>query len=148
MDKPLRQAGVIPYRIAAGGKLQVLLVTSRDTGRWVIPKGYIDDGMTAPQAAQQEAWEEAGISGEIVPGDPLGFIPYLKTLNEGGARPATIEVYAMRVTRQASKWPEQKERRRKWFSPANAAGRVKEPDLAALLLRMADLFPVGSGAPA
>lgn len=141
----LRQAGVIPYRFAEG-RLQVLLVTSRDTGRWVIPKGYIDAGMTAQQAAAQEAFEEAGIHGEIASKIPLGFIPYIKVLNAGESRPATIEVYAMRVTAEKAKWRERKERKREWLSPEEAARRVREPALAMLLLRMVDLFPADGSA--
>ncbi len=140
MDALLRQAGVIPFRIV-GGTLEVLLVTSRDTGRWVIPKGYIDKGMTAAEAAAQEAREEAGVSGEITSKIPLGFIPYIKVVNAAESRPATIEVYAMRVTQEKAKWPERKERKREWLTPADAASRVNEPALATLLLRMDELFP-------
>jgi len=79
MGRMLTQAGAIPYRMA-DGKLEVLLVTSRETGRWVIPKGHIDDGMTPQTAASQEAWEEAGVTGEITAKMPLGFVPYFKKL--------------------------------------------------------------------
>ncbi len=140
MGAMLRQAGVIPFRIM-DGKLEVLLVTSRDTGRWVIPKGYVDKGMTPQKAAVQEALEEAGVSGEITSKIPLGFIPYIKVLNANESRPATIEVYAMRVTKEKSKWQERKERKREWLAPAEAASRVKEPALATLLLRMIEMFP-------
>ena len=146
MGALLRQAGVIPFRIV-GEKLEVLLVTSRDTGRWVIPKGYIDKGKTASEAAAQEAWEEAGISGEITSKIPLGFIPYIKVLSAGESRPATIEVYAMRVTKEKSKWQERKERKREWLDPVDAASRVREPALAVLLLRMEELFLDEDGIP-
>jgi 8-oxo-dGTP pyrophosphatase MutT (NUDIX family) len=139
MGKLLRQAGVIPYRIV-NGQLEVLLVTSRDTGRWVIPKGYIDKGLTAQQAAAQEAREEAGVSGEITSTIPLGFIPYLKILGDGEARAANIEVHTLLVQREEKKWLEHKERKRKWLSPEDAASRVREPALAALLLRMREIF--------
>lgn len=140
MGKLLRQAGVIPYRIV-DGQLEVLLVTSRDSGRWVIPKGYIDAGLNARQAAVQEAWEEAGVRGEITSTIPLGFIPYLKILGDGEARAASIEVHTLLVKREEKKWPEYKERERKWLTPEEAASRVREPALAALLRRMPEIFP-------
>ena len=135
----LTQAGAIPYRIAEG-KVEVLLVTSRDTGRWVIPKGHVEDGMTPQTAACQEAWEEAGVSGEITTSMPLGFVPYLKRLKNGDTCGASIAVYPLLVDKQKNKWQERGERTRAWFAIGEAAKLVNEPALTALLLRLEEIL--------
>ena len=135
----LTQAGAIPYRVAAG-QVEVLLVTSRDTGRWVIPKGYIDKGMTPQTAASQEAWEEAGVTGEITTSMPLGFVPYLKRLRNGDTCGASIAVYPLLVEKLKTKWQERGVRTRTWFPVREAAGLVGEPALAALLLRLEEIL--------
>lgn len=139
MGKMLTQAGAIPYRIV-DGKLEVLLVTSRDTGRWVIPKGNVDDGMTPQSAACQEAWEEAGVTGEIAGKFPLGFVPYFKKLKDGSVCAASIAVYPLLVDKQKSKWQEKSERTRSWFSPKEAAKLVDEPAMSALILRLKEIM--------
>jgi 8-oxo-dGTP pyrophosphatase MutT (NUDIX family) len=139
MGKMLTQAGAIPYRIA-DGKLEVLLVTSRDTGRWVIPKGHVDDGMTPQTAACQEAWEEAGVTGEITTKLPLGFVPYHKKLKDGSLCPASIAVYPLLVDKQKNKWQEKSERTRTWFSAKEAAKLVDEPAMSALILRLKEIM--------
>jgi 8-oxo-dGTP pyrophosphatase MutT (NUDIX family) len=88
----LHQAGVIAYRIQ-DGKVRVLLMTSRDTGRWIIPRGNIKPGVTPCRAAEQEAYEEAGVRGTILGSNPLGMYTYSKKLPSGEARAATVEVY-------------------------------------------------------
>ena len=108
-DEPLPQAGVIAYRIRRG-KVQVLLMTSRDTGRWIIPKGNIKPDTTPSKAAAQEAFEEAGIKGTIVSSTPLGMYSYFKRLGSGEARAATAEVFLLQVKKQVKKWPEKGER--------------------------------------
>jgi len=135
----LTQAGVIPYRIA-DGQVDVLLVTSRDTGRWVIPKGYVERGMTPQSAACQEAWEEAGVEGEITSTMPLGFVPYLKRLKNGDTCGASIAVFPMLVGKQKKKWQERSERTRTWFPIAEAAKLVGEPALSVLLLRLQEIL--------
>jgi 8-oxo-dGTP pyrophosphatase MutT (NUDIX family) len=141
MGKLLTQAGVIPYRIAEG-QVEVLLVTSRDTGRWVIPKGHVEDGMTAQSAACQEALEEAGISGQITTRMPLGFVPYLKRLKDGNSCGASIAVYPLLVDKEKKKWQERSERTRTWFPVGKAAELVDEPALSALLLRLEEILQV------
>ncbi len=135
----LTQAGVIPYRVAEK-QVEVLLVTSRDTGRWVIPKGHVEDGMTPQGAACQEAWEEAGVEGEITTTMPLGFVPYLKRMKNGDTCGASIAVFPMLVGKQKKKWQERGERTRTWFPISEAAGLVDEPALSALLLRLEEIL--------
>jgi 8-oxo-dGTP pyrophosphatase MutT (NUDIX family) len=134
----LHQAGVIPYRIA-DGKVQVLLMTSRDTGRWIVPKGNINGDATPAEAAKIEAYEEAGVKGTIASSIPLGFYTYFKILASGEARPATVEVYLLRVLQQLKKWPEKGERKLSWFSMKKAARLVQEPGVVPLLLRLMEL---------
>jgi 8-oxo-dGTP pyrophosphatase MutT (NUDIX family) len=132
MDGILRQAGVIPFRVGPHG-LEVLLVTSRNTGRWVIPRGNIERGQTARQAAKREAYEEAGVRG-TVRAVPLGVYTYDKLARPGLPLPAEVEVFALLVEKQAKKWPERAQRRSQWFDTISAADLVHEHGLALLIL--------------
>nr|WP_294619490.1 NUDIX hydrolase [uncultured Roseovarius sp.] len=111
---------------------KVLLITSRDTGRWVIPKGWLMEGKTAREAAQAEAWEEAGVQAANVEADPIGSYTYDKRLDDGYVTPVDVHVYKMVVTDLVDIFPEARERTRKWVSPAEAAEMVEEPGLQAL----------------
>ena len=135
VGQSLRQAGAIPYRVVDGA-IEVLLITSRDTGRWVIPKGYVESGETAAEAAAKEAFEEAGVVGSIPRRLPLGFVPYVKILKGGKGCPASIEVYPLLVEARKKDWPEKGQRKAKWFTVEEAAERVDEPALAALIRRL------------
>jgi 8-oxo-dGTP pyrophosphatase MutT (NUDIX family) len=132
-DEPLLQAGVIAYRIRRG-EIQVLLLTSRDTGRWIIPKGNIKSGITPSQAAAQEAFEEAGVKGTIVSSTPLGMYTYFKQLRSGEVRAAAVEVFLLQVKKQLKKWPEKGERKLAWVSAKKAVGLIEEPGVVPLLL--------------
>lgn len=119
------------------GSVEVLLITSRDTGRWVIPKGWPMAGKSPSQTAAQEAWEEAGVKGRI--GDnALGFYAYDKMREELAPQPCGVSVFPLRVEQVAEKFPERKERRRKWFDASKAARKVAEPQLRALLAAIGD----------
>jgi 8-oxo-dGTP pyrophosphatase MutT (NUDIX family) len=131
----LHQAGVIAYRIL-DGKVQVLLMTSRDTGRWIIPKGNIDAGATPAKAAEKEAYEEAGVKGTITSLLPLGIYTYFKKLESGEARAATVEVYLLRVKERLKKWPKKGERKLSWVSTKVAVRLIEEPGVVPLLLRL------------
>nr|WP_052362606.1 NUDIX hydrolase [Falsirhodobacter sp. alg1] len=125
------------------GEPQVLLITSRETGRWVLPKGWPMRGLSNTKAAQQEAWEEAGVTGD--PGKTVGYYLYEKILyrdlkNESTV-PCRVEVIALKVTGLAKRYPESKQRQRKWFSLETAATKVHEPELIDIFkgLRVKDL---------
>lgn len=135
----LHQAGAIPYSVI-DGEVRVLLVTSRGSGRWLIPKGNIDPGLTPAEAALKETYEEAGIRGKIATDTPLGFFTSFKTLKSGEEKPVTIEVYALLVERQLKRWPEAGEREARWMSASDAARSVREPGLARLLLRLKEIM--------
>ncbi len=134
----LRQAGVIPYRVV-NGKVQVLLVTSRGSGRWIIPKGNVAAGSTALEAAEEEAFEEAGIKGAADSAIPLGSYTYGKRLGSGDVRPAVVEVYLLRALRQVKKWREKGQRMQEWVSIEQAIVRHDEPGLEPLLYGLLEL---------
>ncbi len=113
-------------------KVQILLITSRDTGRWVLPKGWPIKGLSPQNAAAREAFEEAGVCGVPAP-MPVGRYRYLKQLAFNTDLACIVGVYPLRVDQMRSKYPESGQRRRRWFTPAKAALRVQEPELQALL---------------
>lgn len=126
------QVAALCYRETPQGK-QVLLITSRDTGRWIVPKGWPVDGLDGAGAALQEAWEEAGVSKADVESDPIGYYDYDKRLNNGLSTPVIAQVYLTRVRNLEDKYPEVKQRKRQWFAPAEAAKLVDEPELREIL---------------
>jgi ADP-ribose pyrophosphatase YjhB (NUDIX family) len=129
------QYGALCWRDGTDG-LEVLLITSRDTGRWVIPKGWPMPGLAPESAAAQEAWEEAGAEGIV---NPLcvGRYGYQKCLTPAAQVPCAVAVYGMQVTNLADSYPEAGQRRRAWFSLGTASALVQEPDLAGLIVRFA-----------
>ena len=118
------------------GETLVLLVTSRDTGRWVLPKGWAEKRLTGGELAAKEAYEEAGIEGEVI-GGSVGSYTYEKHLPRGKNMDCVVDVFPMRVVRLLDKWPESKQRRREWFTLAQAAMQVDEGELVKMLLQMA-----------
>lgn len=135
----IHQAGVIAYR-RVKAETQILLLTSRGTGRWLIPKGHIDPGFTPAEAGRQEAYEEAGVRGVIEGELPLGFYHYFKRQDSGAERPATVEVYVLRVTKQLKTWPEMHERQQSWQLPSHAVAMVPNPGLRQLIHRFAEII--------
>jgi 8-oxo-dGTP pyrophosphatase MutT (NUDIX family) len=136
------QYAALCWRVGAGG-VEVLLITSRDTGRWVIPKGWPMAGLAPEATAAQEAWEEAGVEGIVSP-VCLGRFGYQKELSVTKRVPCAVAVFGLRVDRLAAKFPEAKARRREWFPRAEAAGLVQEPELARLI---AEFTPPPAGRP-
>ena len=127
-----RQVAALPWRRGADGRVEVLLITSRETRRWVTPKGGRMPGKTDAEAAAQEAWEEAGVRG-TAEDRPLGTFRYLKRLKRRAARWCVVSLHGLRVETVEDRWPEDHERERRWVSPDEAARLVDEPDLAILL---------------
>ena len=118
------------------GKKQVLLITSRGTGRWIIPKGWPMKGKTDAEAALQEAWEEAGVKSGKVSKKPLGSYRYEKLHDDGHITPIEATVFLVEVGKVVKDYPEAGQRSREWVSPAEAAKRVRERDLKKLLLSL------------
>jgi 8-oxo-dGTP pyrophosphatase MutT (NUDIX family) len=130
--KPLKQVAALPFRVDAEGRIEILLITSRDTGRWIIPKGWPMSGRKAHQAAEREAFEEAGLKGQIA-ASPVGRYHYQKRFDHGRAFPCMVRVYPLRVEAQHARWPEQDQRTLRWFPPEEAARLVHEDELQELL---------------
>jgi uncharacterized protein len=131
----IQQIAALPYRHLSDDPaqpMQILLVTSRDTGRWIIPKGNLMPGIADHAAAAVEAQEEAGLTGTIS-AQAIGSYPYAKALADGTSIAMTVAVYPLRVTHEAATWKEQQQRTRQWFSVADAVARVDEPELKALI---------------
>jgi 8-oxo-dGTP pyrophosphatase MutT (NUDIX family) len=127
----LDQFGALCWR-KHRGRIEVLLITSRDTGRWVIPKGWAIAGLTASQTAAREAWEEAGVEGK--PDEQsLGLFHYDKMLGPSKLVACAVQVFGLKVSRLAKDFAERKQRRRKWFDAEIAARKVNEPELRILL---------------
>ena len=115
------QAGAIPFRHREGD-LEILLITSRSNGGWIVPKGMIDAGLTPQQAAEQEAEEEAGVRGLI--SDLIGYVETSK---------ARIAVFPLEVKAELDVYLEKGLRRRRWFSAKEAAEKARDQDLSALI---------------
>jgi 8-oxo-dGTP pyrophosphatase MutT (NUDIX family) len=127
------QVAALPWRRTEDG-IEVMLITSRDTGRWVLPKGWPEDGEALHAAAAREASEEAGICGAIAPTVAGSY--FYNTVHASGAEsPCEVRVFPLEVTEVAAKWREKRQRRRKWVSPREASRMVNEPDLGKLIAR-------------
>lgn len=135
MAKRKKQVAALPVRLTKSGKVQVMLVTSRETKRWITPKGWPMDGKKMWRAAEIEALEEAGIEGKIHH-DRVGTFDYKKRLKNGTSVDCRVGVYPLQVKKLKRRWLERDERRRKWFSPKKAARLVKEPELALILRQL------------
>jgi 8-oxo-dGTP pyrophosphatase MutT (NUDIX family) len=129
---PAMQVGAI-CRCPKTGK--VVLITSRGTGRWVIPKGWPMEGKTLPGAAATEAWEEAGIEGHVHEAE-IGRYRYDKEQDSGYSVPVEVRVFLMDADHLRPDFPEARQRERRWFSPPEAAGLVAEPGLREILLAL------------
>ena len=125
------QFGAFCWRARKNGH-EVLLVTSRRSKRWILPKGWPMDGSTPAEAAMKEAWEEAGVIGKVRP-VCLGIYSYHKDLDSDSDLPCVVAVFPVKVKSLAKDWPEKTLRKRRWVSPKKAAEMVEEPELAALL---------------
>jgi hypothetical protein len=133
--KAIRQIAALPYRnvgLGLDAPVQILLVTSRETKRWVIPKGNFANNIVPHAAAAQEAEEEAGVRGAVCP-TPLGSYRYRKRKGSGASLMADVEVFPLSVIQELEDWKEKKQRQRRWFSLAEAADAVEEPDLRHLI---------------
>ncbi|HVF83522.1 MAG TPA: NUDIX hydrolase [Sphingomicrobium sp.] len=126
-----RQVAAFPWRAAKDGAVEVMLVTSRETGRWLLPKGHRMVGLSPHAAAAQEAEEEAGVRGTVSPVS-MGEFRYLKR-DPGNERWVDVDVFALQVRRELNRWKEKHERKRAWFVVSDAADAVIDPDLARFL---------------
>lgn len=131
------QYGALPYRFTQDAALEVLLVTTRKTRRWIIPKGWAIKGLKPAKSAAREAFEEAGVRGKVG-GKSLGVFAYDKLLDESGVRAiCEVRVFPLLVTRQSEVWPEFEQRTVQWVQPNKAVSLIKEPELKMLVAAFA-----------
>lgn len=129
---PLRlQVAALPWR-RHNRSIEVMLITSRDTGRWVLPKGWPEAREPLCEAAAREAGEEAGLTGTVSTLE-VGRYFYAKALSTGQQVPCEVLVFPLKVIDVAAKWKERHERERKWVTPVQAARMVNEPDLGQII---------------
>jgi len=127
------QSGTIPYRVTASGGVEILLITSRKRGRWVLPKGKVARGMLAHRSAERETLQEAGVVGEIEP-IPIADILLRRKVPES---PTRLLMYPLIVTSELLRWPEDHQRMRRWMPIALAIKKLDNPPLRKLLKRFA-----------
>ena len=127
------QYAALPWRLR-DGEVQILLVTSRRTRRWIIPKGWPMDGIKPTEAAAREAEEEAGVTG-VIEKTAVGHYNYMKLLRDGGELPCRVEVFPLKVTDESPDWDEMDARERRWCSVAEATGAVRELQLKMVIRR-------------
>lgn len=127
----LRQVGALPYSYV-DGRMAVLLVTARRSGRWIFPKGAIEPHLTAWDSAALEAYEEAGVRGEVEE-TPIGS--YRAVAGTGGAKLIDIDLYPLRVTEQLDIWKEKGQRLRHWVTVREARRLLAHRQLADLVMR-------------
>ena len=141
--EPRTQYGALPWR--ADDEPEIMLLTSRDTRRWVIPKGWPMKGRKPNASAALEALQEGGLLGKIGK-KPLGAYHYRKRLKNGAALWCRVEVFPLRVVRQRKNWREKEQRMTRWFPYSEAAAHVAEDELKELILSFGDtLSALASG---
>jgi len=131
---PVRQVAALCWRRSP--RLEVLLVTSLRTRRWILPKGWPELGLTLGESAAHEALEEAGVEG-IVSKTPVGRYHYGKEKRDGTVLPCEVVIFALEVKMQRRNWHEKSQRERLWLTPEQAASRVSEPGIRAILTHFA-----------
>jgi 8-oxo-dGTP pyrophosphatase MutT (NUDIX family) len=132
-DSAVRQAGAIPYKIVQD-QVVFLLITSRRSGRWIFPKGELIEGMTPWALAAHEAFEEAGVTGEVDT-KPVGSYRTMKTLSIR-RQPIVVDLYPLRVEEQLAEWPEKGQRHRHWAILPEAKRLLSEAKLAEMAARL------------
>ena len=132
---PHIQYAALPWR-RAGDAIEILLITTRNTRRWIVPKGLPLTGRSPRECAAQEALEEAGVSGEVAQ-KPLGWFRYDKLRKSGEVVNCKVQVFPMQVARQRRVWAEKAARQTRWCSPQEALSHVSEPGLKNLISKFA-----------
>lgn len=125
-----KQVAALCWRLKPA--LEILLITSLNSKRWILPKGWLMEGLSAAESAAREAFEEAGVAGKTA-SKPAGSYHYLKERKDGGGVPCRVDVFALQVTAELEDWPEKGVRQIAWLPVEQAAVRVSEPGLRELL---------------
>jgi 8-oxo-dGTP pyrophosphatase MutT (NUDIX family) len=140
--KTRKQYAALPYAVR-DGELVVMLVTSRETRRWIIPKGWPEKNLQGHEVAELEAFEEAGLVGEASP-TPFASFEYLKRVKPTKQRRCSVDVFALAVREELDEWPEKGQRERVWLTPRQAADRVSDATLVELLLNFSSVVGVAA----
>ncbi|KFC69701.1 NUDIX hydrolase [Devosia sp. LC5] len=135
------QFATLPWRIGRSGAPEILLVTSRTSRHWLLPKGWLVRGKSAMESAEIEAFEEAGVQGKMR-NKPIGVFAYNKILKTGETLPCRVTVFSLKVKKLLDDWPEAGQREREWFDIPAAADAVYEPQLRDFLLGLSRLGPI------
>jgi 8-oxo-dGTP pyrophosphatase MutT (NUDIX family) len=131
------QYGALPYRFTPMAALEVLIVTTRQSRRWIVPKGWPIKRLSASKTAAREAFEEAGVRGRIG-ARAIGVFRYKKGANENGAgSDYEVKIFPLLVRRQAATWPESGQRVVQWVDPEKAIALIREPELKAIVAKFA-----------
>jgi 8-oxo-dGTP pyrophosphatase MutT (NUDIX family) len=133
--RPL-QVGAVPWCRRAGSKLEVLLITSRRSGKWIVPRGWTSRLRRLPRSAKREALEEAGVRG-FISREPIGHVDLPKDYRLAGTIQWRLALFSLEVTDVLETWKETGQRQRQWFSPEEAAKLVSPPEVGALILELA-----------
>jgi len=138
------QYGALPYRFSPGAGLEILLVTTRQSRRWIIPKGWPIKGLRPAKSAAREAYEEAGVRGRVG-AKSIGFFAYNKSLDGNGVQVnCEVRIFPLFVKRQSETWPEIDERVVQWVAPDRALVLIKDPELKALVAGFAKRVAVAA----
>ncbi|WP_159952344.1 NUDIX hydrolase [Rhizobium sp. 18065] len=138
-DQPgvVHQFGALPWRRDRQGNVRILMITSRRRGRWIVPKGSLINGRTPAQSAAREAFEEAGVFGDMHPA-PIGSYIHGRDLEDGCKPLFRVTLFALRVRATLLQWPEKHQRTRSWQSLSETVEKASEPDFARLLQSAAE----------
>ncbi len=128
----LQQFGALPWRRNRSGEIEVLLVTTRSTGRWILPRGWPVKAKTPAETAAREAFEEAGVIGSVDP-RPIGEYSYVKTLADGSENDCLVTLFSLQVRGTLVQWPEMDQRQRRWHGLDQACAAASDRQLAGLL---------------
>jgi 8-oxo-dGTP pyrophosphatase MutT (NUDIX family) len=136
------QYAALPYRRSDEG-IRILLVTSLETKRWIMPKGWPEVGRAAHEMAAAEAFEEGGVEGHVAT-EPIGSFDYSKRRKRGEPVPCRVEVFPLEVTAERESWPEQGRRERRWFTPEEAAATISDAGAGELIAAFVRRFATES----
>jgi 8-oxo-dGTP pyrophosphatase MutT (NUDIX family) len=135
-SRSVRQVAALPF-IETASRIEILLVTSRRSGRWIVPKGWPSGALSMPEAAAREAEEEAGVLGDIH-SEPLGTYRFSKRMGAGYEIDCEVYVYPLAVTLHCMDWREKDQRTVRWTDLPEAYGLVADKGLVRLLRDLAD----------
>jgi 8-oxo-dGTP pyrophosphatase MutT (NUDIX family) len=138
------QYAALPYRFTQLATLEILLVTTRQTKRWIIPKGWPIKGLKPAKSAAREAFEEAGVRGKIGM-KSIGLFTYAKLLDESDIYvTCEVKVFPLLVRRQSAAWPESEQRLFQWIAPAKAVSLIEEQGLRMVITAFAKRIAPGA----